>query len=142
MNADWRGARPYLIGMALFGVVAGAVAAVAVWTAPEREAVRVYTALIVAANRQDVAAARRLCSGRYLGSHTLAPAPEGGIVNLPRSIHTRFQVWRDGPNVRLCPTNRVGPVYQFVREAGVWKFDGPIGILRGRGEFVPLDDGV
>jgi hypothetical protein len=140
MSPEWKRVRPYLIGGAVTGVLIGAVAAVAVWTAPEREAVRVYTALIVAANRQNVEAARQLCSARYLGSHSLAPAPEGGLVSLPRSIHTRFQVWREGGTVRLCPTNRVGPVYQFVREAGAWKFDGPIGILRGRGEFVPLDD--
>ena len=68
----------------------------------------------------------------------MRPAHEGGIVGLPRNIHKNFQAWRQGPNVWLCPTNRVGPVYQFVRESGSWRFDGPVGILRGRGEFVRL----
>jgi hypothetical protein len=142
MSPEWRRVRPYLIGGAVTGTLIGAVAAVAVWTAPERESVRVYNALIAAANGQDVAEARRLCSDGFVRSHKLTPAPEGGIVWLPRNIHKNFQVWRSGETVRLCPTNRVGPVYQFVREAGAWKFDGPIGILRGRGEFVPLDDGA
>ena len=50
----------------------------AVWTAPVRESVRAYTELLGAANRQDVAAARRLCSTRYLRTHPLRPAADGG----------------------------------------------------------------
>src|SRR5205823_8587313 len=113
---------------------------VAAWTAPTRAAVHTYTALLGAANRQDVAAASALCSARYRATHSLRPAPEGGLVGLPRNIHKNFQVWRSGPDVWLCPTNRVGPVYQFVHESGFWRFDGPVGILHGRGQFVRIAD--
>ena len=118
----------------------GLVATAAVTTAPVRGSVRAYTDLIAAANRQDVVAARALCSYRYLASHDLRPADEGGIVGLPRNIHKNFTSWRDGPNVLLCPTNRVGPVYQFVPTPGGWRFDGPVGLIRGRGEFVRMAD--
>ena len=99
-----------------------------------------YTALLDAANRQDMDAVRRLCTERYLQAHAPRPAREGGVVGLPRNIHKNFQAWRHGPHVWLCPTNRVGPLFQFVCEAGAWRFDGPIGLLRGRGEVIPLDD--
>jgi hypothetical protein len=36
--------------------------------------------------------------------------------------------------------DRVGPVYQFVYEDGRWKFDGPVGLLQGRGQFERLDE--
>jgi hypothetical protein len=111
-----------------------------VWTGPERESVRAYTELLGAANGQDVVAARRLCSARYMQSHTLKPAPDGGLVGLPRNIHKNFQVWRNGQNVWLCPTNRVGPVYQFVHESGAWRFDGPVGILARGGQVMRLED--
>jgi hypothetical protein len=108
-----------------------------------RESVRVYTELIAAANRQDVEAAGRLCSARYLAGHPLRPARSGGLVGFPRNIpHQNFQAWREGPNVWICPTNRVGPVYQFVHERGGWRFDGPVGILRGRGQFVAMPEGM
>jgi hypothetical protein len=58
-------------------------------------------------------------------------------VGLPRNIHKNFQAWRHGKDVWICPTDRVGPIYQFVFEAGAWRFDGPVGILRARGEIVP-----
>ena len=45
-----------------------------------------------------------------------------------------------GPHVWVCPTNRVGPIFQFVFEEGVWKFDGPIGALRPRGKVVPFEE--
>lgn len=117
-----------------------AVAGAAAWTAPTRRSVQAYTALLGAANRQDVAAAEALCSTRYRAVHRLRPAPDGGLVGLPRNIHKNFQVWREGSYVWLCPTNRVGPVYQFVREAGAWRFDGPVGILRPGGRVARLDD--
>lgn len=120
--------------------VLAAVGAWVIWTAPERASVRAYTELLGAANRQDTAAARRLCTRRFAESHPLTPAPDGGLVGLPRNIHMRFQTWRHGPHVWLCPTNRLGPVYQFVSEGGAWRFDGPVGILAPpRGEFVPSD---
>ena len=84
---------------------------------------------------------RRARSARRATSQAHAPEParEGGIVGLPRNIHKNFQAWRHGPHVWICPTNRVGPVYQFVREAGAWRFDGPVGILRGRGEVILME---
>jgi hypothetical protein len=117
-----------------------AVAGVAVWTGPERGAVRTYSRLIGAANRQDAAEAAALCSSRYRATHPLKPAAEGGIVGLPRNMHPNFQVWRHGRDVWLCPTNRVGPVYQFVREPGGWRFDGPVGILMPGGRVEQLGD--
>jgi hypothetical protein len=134
-------ARPWVIGAGVAVILLIAVAAFAVWTAPERESLRVYTELIAAANLEDVSTARSLCSAQYLQTHQLRPAPDGGLVGLPRGIHKNFQVWRAGPEVRLCPMNRIGPVYSFVHEATGWKFNGPIGILRGRGEFVPIAEG-
>jgi hypothetical protein len=107
-------------------------------TRPVRQAMATYTALIAAANRQDLGAVRRLCTERYLKTHAPRGAAEGGVVGLPRNVHKNFQAWRHGPNVWICPTNRVGPLYQFVFEQGAWRFDGPIGILRPRGEVVPL----
>ena len=85
-------------------------------------------------------AARSLCSTRYLKTHPLAVAAEGGLVGIPRNINKNFKAWREGPNVWICPTNRIGPVYQFVFEDGGWRFDGPVGILRPWGEMVPMSD--
>jgi hypothetical protein len=133
-------AKPTLIGLTIALALAGIVAATAIRTRPVRLAVAAYTELLGAANRGDLGAARRLCSARYLQAHRLAPASEGGIVGLPRNIHTNFQAWRQGPHIWICPTNRVGPVYQFVHERGAWRFDGPVGLLRGRGEFLPFAD--
>jgi hypothetical protein len=131
----WR-SRPVWIGLvAVFGVLAGVVA-LALWTRPERDSVRVYTELLAAANREDVEAAARLCSARYRAEHKLRPAAEGGIVGLPRNIHPNFKAWRHGANVWLCPTNRVGPVYQFVFEKEGWRFDGPVGVLMSGGRLV------
>jgi len=104
-------------------------------------AVATYSQLIVAANRQDLIAIRLLCSDHYLETHAVRPAKEGGVVGLPRNIDKNFQAWRDGKVVYLCPTNRVGPVYRFLDEAGVWKFDGPAGVLRSGGEFLHSDGG-
>ena len=112
----------------------------AVTTAPTRGAVRAYSRLLAAANSQDIDAARAVCSIRYNGTHSLKPAADGGIVNLPRNIHKNFKVWKSGPNVWLCPTNRTGPVYQFVNEFGEWKFDGPIGNLMVGNVLVRLED--
>jgi hypothetical protein len=129
-----------LITIAMAAALGLVLAWTIVRTAPVRRALRVYTALLGVANRQDVDAARRLCSTRYLQTHELTAADEGGLVGLPRNVHPNFQTWRDGPNVLVCPTNRVGPVYQFVFERGDWRFDGPVGILRGRGRLVRLPD--
>jgi len=136
-------ARPRTIVALAVVIIAGLVAAAALWakaTRPVRETLAAYTALITAANRQDIASAESLCSDRYRGLHRLRPAAEGGIVGLPRNIHKNFQAWRQGTNVWICPTNRVGPVYQFVREQGQWRFDGPVGLLRGRNELIMMPD--
>ena len=66
----------------------------------------------------------------------LSLGPEGGIGGLPRTINKNFQAWLEGPNVWLCPTNRIGPVYQFVNEDGQWRFDGLVAILRPRGQII------
>lgn len=132
--------RPAVLGPAIGAGLVAAVVSMALLTRPVRQAVAAYTELLGAANRQDLDAARHLCTSRYLATHRLEPASEGGIVGLPRNIHKNFQAWREGPNVWLCPTNRVGPVYQFAFEQGSWKFDGPVGLLRGRNEFVPYPD--
>jgi hypothetical protein len=129
--------RTWIIAGAVVLLLAAALAAEVVATRPVRQAVTAYTALLGAANRQDLDAIRRLCTERYLKVHPPTTAREGGIVGLPRNIHKNFQAWRHGPDVWLCPTNRVGPIYQFHFEAGSWKFDGPVGILRPRGEVVP-----
>ena len=81
-----------------------------------------------------------LCTARYLQAHPLAVAAEGGLKGVPRNINKNFKAWREGPNVWICPTNRIGPVYQFVFENGIWRFDGPVGILRSWGDFVPISE--
>jgi hypothetical protein len=99
-----------------------------------------FTRLITAANVQDVAAVRSLCSSRYLTSHPIRPSTEGGVVGFPRNIHKNFQVWSEGDEVRLCPTDREGPVYRLVKEGETWKFDGLVGLLRrGRLELQEND---
>jgi hypothetical protein len=138
MNA--RGRRGIALGVAAAAAVMALVVGLAAWTAPTRGAVAAYTALIAAANRQDLSTARSLCTPRYLNAHELRAAPDGGLVGLPRNIHKNFQAWRNGPNVWLCPTNRVGPVYQFVFDSGAWRFDGPIGVLAPGGRVERLDE--
>lgn len=116
-------------------------------TAPVRGAVRTCSELLTIANRpgmkaeERLAAARALCSRRYLSSHRLEIAGGGeGLVGVPRNFNKNFKGWREGPHVWICPTNRIGPIYQFVHEDGAWRFDGPVGILRPWGEIVPMAD--
>ena len=132
--------RPYWIGAAAVLAAILGLVTMAVTTAPTRGAVRSYSRLLAAANSQDVDAARAVCSSRYNASHILKPATDGGIVNLPRNIHKNFKVWKSGPNVWLCPTNRTGPVYQFVYEGEDWRFDGPIGHMMPGNVLVRLED--
>jgi hypothetical protein len=105
-----------------------------------RGAVAAYVELIGSANVGDVGRVRRSCSARYLGSRPIVRAEEGGVVGLPRGIHPNFRAWRAGPDVLLCPTNRLGPVYRFVREADGWKFDGPAGVIGRGGRLIEADD--
>jgi hypothetical protein len=114
-------------------------------TGPVRGAVRAFSDLVTIGNRLDLpqetrmAMAQELCSSAYLSHRPLALGPEGGIVGLPRAIDKNFEAWREGPNVWICPTKRTNtlrPVYQFVRERGAWRFDGPVAILRPWGEVI------
>ena len=128
--------RSVLWVLSLLVIVGAVVAAEVAWTAPTRGAVRTYEQLIAAANRADLEAAGSLCTARYRKAQPLKLADEGGIVGLPRNIHKNFQVWTHGRDVWLCPTNRVGPVYQFVREGDQWRFDGAVGLLMPDGKVV------
>jgi hypothetical protein len=112
-----------------------------VTTRAQRGALHACAELFTIANRpglspeQRLSEARSLCSSRYLKTHGLALAGEG-IKGIPRNINKNFKAWREGPNVWICPTNRVGPVYQFVFENGGWRFDGLVAYLRAWGEIV------
>ncbi len=128
--------RPILIGVAVVAALIVALIVTSVRTRPVRQSVIAFTELLAAANRQDLPRARGLCSSRYLADHPLRASEEGGIVGLPRNMHPNFQAWREGPHVWICPTNRVGPIYQFILEDDAWKFDGPVGLLRGRGQII------
>lgn len=131
-------------------VIAGSLLAVSIlvglgfWFGPglvaTNRVVSVYSRLLMASFDGDLNKVRSLCSKRYLAGHRLELAPEGGVIGFPRGIHKNFKVWMNGGNVWLCPTNRIGPVYQFVREGGNWKFDGPVGLLRSGGELLPVMD--
>jgi hypothetical protein len=139
-----RPGRPSLITVGILALVVTFLAVEAVRTVPVRHALRSYTELIAAANRQDLAEARRLCSARYLRTHNLREADEGGLVGLPRNIHPNYQAWRHGSAVWICPANRfdpgMAPVYQFIPENGGLRFDGPVGVLERGRRFVPLPD--
>jgi hypothetical protein len=138
--------RPIAIGaIVVLGVIAVVVGEV-LYTKPVRETVHAYTNLLSVANRTDLTdavreeAARQLCTRRYLKTHALRVAPEGGLVGIPRNIHKNYQAWRHGADVWICPTNRVGPIYQFSYEDGGWRFDGPVGLLKAHWEVVPYVD--
>ncbi len=126
----------FVLGMVVIGVIALEI----VSTRPVRDSVRTYTNLIGAANRQDLQTIHSLCTDRYKKKHALRFASQGGMIGMPRNIHKNFQVWREGDEVWLCPTNRVGPVYRFVEDSGRWKFDGVVGQLLPGGRVEPLDD--
>ncbi len=131
----------YLSLAAIASALAG-LAIEVVMTRPIRDALNVYMSLIAVANRPDfddaqrLDAAKELCSAAYLKSHELKVAPQGGLVGIPRNINKNFKAWQEGANIWVCPTNRIGPIYQFVPEDGRWKFDGPIGLLRPHGEII------
>jgi hypothetical protein len=136
-----------IIAGAIVLILLGGLAYEITSTAPVRGAVRTCSELFTIANRpglqsaERIAAARALCSRRYLATHKLDVADDGqGLVGFPRNLNKNFKAWREGPNVWVCPTNRVGPVYQFVLENGSWRFDGPVGILRSWGQIIPMTD--
>ncbi len=145
MLVEWP--RSLMVGGAVVLILLGGLAYEIVRTQPVRGALRTCSELFTAANRPDLrqeerlATARALCTRRYLSTHKLDVARDGqGLVGIPRNLNKNFKAWREGANVWICPTNRVGPVYQFVLEDGTWRFDGPVGILRSRGQIVPMDD--
>jgi hypothetical protein len=139
-------ARSIVIASAVTVLLIGGVTFEIVATQPVRGAMRTLSELFTIANRPDLSDTERLtkaaslCTARYVLAHPLAVAPEGGIVGIPRNINKNFKAWKEGPNIWICPTNRIGPVYQFVFENGTWRFDGPVGILRSWGEFVPTSE--
>jgi hypothetical protein len=139
-------ARSIAIASAITAILIGGVAFEVVTTQPVRGAMRTLSELFTIANRPDLSDTERLtrasslCTTRFLQAHPLAVAAEGGIIGVPRNINKNFKAWRERANVWICPTNRIGPVYQFVFENGTWRFDGPVGILRSWGEFVPTSE--
>ena len=132
-----------LIVAAVAAVLVGGLAFEIVTTRPVAGALQTCSELFTVANRPDLTeserldAARRLCSRRYLQAHPLKVAPEGGLVDIPRNLHKNFKAWNEGPNVHICTSNRIGPIYQFVYEDGRWRFDGLVGILRPMGRSRP-----
>lgn len=112
----------------------------AVSTRNTRSAVAAYTRLTAAVNAQKVDQVKALCTARYVRTHKFTPADEGGMVGFPRFIHKNFQAWREGEAVWVCPTNRIGPVYQFIQEDGLWKYDGLIGLLRSGHQILVLPE--
>ena len=106
-------------------------------TAPVRGSMRTLAALVGAANRGDLAAAGALCTPALLRHHPPTPAPEGGLQGLPRAIDRSFRAWKERDAVLVCPTGRSGFVFRFLPHEGIWKYDGPAGLLDPRGNFLP-----
>jgi hypothetical protein len=131
-----------LFVVAITVVLLGGLAFEIVTTQPVRGAIRTCSELFTIANRPDLAdrerldAARLLCSKRYLEEHPLKVAAEGGLVNIPRNLNKNFKAWREGPDVLICTSNRIGPVYRFVYEEARWRFDGLVGLLLSSGAIV------
>lgn len=112
----------------------------AISTKESRAGVAAYTRLTAAVNAQDIESVKSMCTQRFIQTHTFQTAPEGGLVGFPRFIHKNFQVWREDDAVWVCPTNRVGPVYQFLKEDDQWKYDGLIGLLRSGHQILVLPE--
>ncbi len=107
-----------------------------------RQALACYTRLIAAAAGQDLPTVRRLCTRRFAAERGLQPAPGGGVTGIPQAIRRRYRIWLEpgGREVRLCPLDRYGPVYRFVREDGTWVFDGLAGELTPDGRFEAAEE--
>ena len=141
--------RSLMIAVAVVLILLGGLAYEILSTRPVRGAVRTCSELFTVANRpglrpeERIAAARALCTRRYLATHKLDVAGDGqGLVGVPRNLHKNFKAWREGPNVLICPSgpSTSRPVYQFVFEDGSWRFDGPIGVLIPGGRIIPMAD--
>src|SRR4051812_23860168 len=112
--------RSLIIAGAVVLILLGGLAYEILSTRPVRGAVRTCSELFTIANRpglrpeQRIAAARALCTRRYVQTHRLDVADDGqALVGIPRNLNKNFKAWREGPNVWICPTNRIGPIYQF-----------------------------
>jgi hypothetical protein len=138
IKSSWRWVAAGLAIAALTGTLISEL----IMTAPVRESMQTLSRIIAESNQSEADTTRveLLCTSRYRATHRLRVAPEGGFVGLPRSVSKNFRAWREADKVWICPSNRDrnGPIYQFVREEGVWKFDGPVGILTTRGEILPM----
>jgi hypothetical protein len=142
-----------LISAAIVALLLAGLAWEVLATQPVRDAVHACAELFTIANELEFADPARpeqakalleqataLCSARYRQSHPLVIAAQGGLVGIPRNINKNFKAWREGPNVWICTTNRIGPVYQFVFEDGRWRFDGLVAVLRPWGEIVRTNE--
>jgi hypothetical protein len=135
-----------ILGTAIGILILAALAFEIIATQPIRGAVRTCSKLFTVANQPDLPtrerlrAASELCTARYLKQHPLEVAPEGGLVNIPRNLNKNYKAWREGPNVLICTSNRVGPIYQFVYEGDRWRFDGLAGVLGPWGQVMPASD--
>jgi hypothetical protein len=134
VNRGWLGFALILAAVVLAGL--GSYAEI-VRTRPLRQGVATLYKLVAAGNREDLEAARRHCTARVLRESPPRIEGGGGVTGLPRSIDPNFKAWRHGPEVWVCPTDRVGPVYRMVEEGGAWKFDGLVGYRQADGEVVP-----
>ncbi len=143
--ARWR--RPLLLGAIVVLLLGAGLVYEIFATAPVRGAVRACTELFNVANRPDLSAEERIAqalgsapAGISRPTSLTSPATARGSSVSLRNINKNFQAWRHGAHIWICPTDRVGPVYQFVLEDGSWRFDGPVGLLRPHAEFVPMKD--
>jgi hypothetical protein len=139
------GFRTYVLGVVVVSAVLAALAFAIARTSPVRGAIQSYMRLVAASNRGDVETVRALCTERYLARTRLDPAGERVLEGIPQGISQNFQGWEEDGAVLFCPSDRVGPVYRLVRAGDAWKFDGPVGLLRGDGrvervpEAAPVD---
>ena len=114
--------------------------------APVRGALRTCSELFTVANRPDLADRDRLDAAAPSLHPTIperAPArrgPRGRARQHPANLNKNFKAWREGRNVLICTSNRVGPVYRFVHEDGRWQFDGLVGILQPSGRVMRASD--
>ncbi len=136
-----------IVAAAVVLILLGGLTYEVIATAPVRGAVRTCAELFSAANRpglkpeQRIAAAQALCTRRYLQTPQARRRRRWpGARRRPAQPQQELQGLAPWSDVWICPTNRIGPVYQFVLEDGAWRFDGPVGILRAWGEMIPMED--
>ncbi len=138
--------RSLIIGGVVVLLLIGGIAYEIVRTQPVRGALRTCSELFTAANRPDLRPEERIETARACARGDISDAQAGrragrpGTRRHPRNLNKNFKAWREGANVWICPTNRFGPVYQFIFEDGTWRFDGLVGMLEPRGRVVPKED--